>query len=89
MKHISLKLKKSIIIGTTAAMMLSFIPVKPNSQSWFITGLFELEESSNDSDITIIKDDEEDIDSEWCRKEEWQYSGIDQSLYRRCSERRK
>jgi hypothetical protein len=24
--------------------------------------LFELEESSNDSDITIIKDDEEDID---------------------------
>lgn len=62
MKHISLKLKKSIIIGTTAAMMLSFIPVKPNSQSWFITGLFELEESSNDSDITIIKDDEEDID---------------------------
>ena len=62
MKHISLKLKKSIIIGTTAAMMLSFIPVKPNSQSWFITGLFELEESSNDTDITIIKDDEEDID---------------------------
>ena len=62
MKHISLKLKKSIIIGTTAAMMLSFITVKPNSQSWFITGLFELEESSNDSDITIIKDDEEDID---------------------------
>ncbi len=62
MKHISLKLKKSIIIGTTAVMMLSFIPVKPNSQSWFITGLFELEESSNDSDITIIKDDEEDID---------------------------
>lgn len=62
MKHISLKLKKSIIIGTTAAIMLSFIPVKPNSQSWFITGLFELEEISNDSDITIIKDDEEDID---------------------------
>lgn len=62
MKHISLKLKKSIIIGTTAVMMLSFIPVKPNSQIWFITGLFELEESSNDSDITIIKDDEEDID---------------------------
>ena len=62
MKHISLKLKKSIIIGTTAAIMLSFIPVKPNSQSWFITGLIELEEISNDSDITIIKDDEEDID---------------------------
>ena len=34
------------------------------------------------------KDNEEDIDFERCRKEERQYSGIDQSLYRRCRERR-
>lgn len=61
MKSISLRLKKAIIIGTTAVMMLSLIPDGLKPQSWFITGLFNVEDRYDEDEITIIKDSEEDI----------------------------
>ena len=61
MNSIISKLRKSLIIGVTAVILLSAVSTKSiMPQSWFITGTFFSDEDSDT--ITVINDDSEDIE---------------------------
>lgn len=62
MKAIAGRLKKSLIIGLSAVVLLSAVPTAKNfEQSWFITFFSVLQHDDNNS-ITVINDSDEHIE---------------------------
>ncbi len=61
MNSIISKLRKSLVIGVSAVILLSAVSQSVLPQSWFITGTFFSDEDSSNS-VTVINDDSEDVE---------------------------